>query len=53
MTHVRVISWKDSAASFADCLIEARDLRLGCTAGGSWIGDAISANFRPHRARPD
>ena len=25
-----VYSWKDSAADFADCLIEARNRRLGC-----------------------
>lgn len=25
-------SWKDSAADFADCLIEARNRRLGCRA---------------------
>jgi predicted nucleic-acid-binding protein len=27
-----VYSWKDSAAEFADCLIEARNRRLGCRA---------------------
>ena len=27
-----VYSWKDSAADFADCLIEARNRRLGCRA---------------------
>ncbi len=27
-----VYSWKDSAADFVDCLIEARNRRLGCRA---------------------
>jgi predicted nucleic-acid-binding protein len=27
-----VYSWKDSAGAFADCLIEARNRRLGCRA---------------------
>jgi predicted nucleic-acid-binding protein len=41
MTHVRVITWKDSAADFVDCLIEARDLRLGCTATVIFDGKAL------------
>lgn len=36
-----VHSWKDSAAEFADCLIEARNLRLGCTATATFDGKAL------------
>jgi predicted nucleic-acid-binding protein len=31
-----VYSWKDSAADFADCLIEARNRRLGCRASATF-----------------
>jgi predicted nucleic-acid-binding protein len=34
-------SWKDSAADFADCLIEARNLRLGCQATATFDGKAL------------
>ena len=27
-----VYSWKDSSADFADCMIEARNRRIGCRA---------------------
>jgi predicted nucleic-acid-binding protein len=34
-------SWKDSAADFADCLIEARNRRLGCRATATFDGNAL------------
>jgi predicted nucleic-acid-binding protein len=34
-------SWKDSAADFADCLIEARNRRLGCEATATFDGKAL------------
>jgi predicted nucleic-acid-binding protein len=34
-------SWKDSAADFADCLIEARNRRLGCYATATFDGKAL------------
>lgn len=34
-------SWKDSVANFADCLIEARNLRLGCRATATFDGKAL------------
>jgi predicted nucleic-acid-binding protein len=34
-------SWKDSVADFADCLIEARNLRLGCHATATFDGQAL------------
>jgi predicted nucleic-acid-binding protein len=36
-----VYAWKDSAADFADCLIEARNHRLGCRATATFDGKAI------------
>jgi predicted nucleic-acid-binding protein len=36
-----VYSWKDSAADFADCLIEARNRRLGCRATATFDGGAL------------
>jgi predicted nucleic-acid-binding protein len=33
--------WKDSAADFADCLIEARNRRLGCRATATFDGKAL------------
>lgn len=36
-----VYSWKDSAADFADCLIEARNRRLGCSATATFDGRAL------------
>ncbi len=36
-----VYSWKDSPADFADCLIEARNLRLGCNATATFDGRAL------------
>jgi predicted nucleic-acid-binding protein len=36
-----VYSWKDSAADFADCLIEARNRRLGCRATATFDGSAL------------
>ena len=35
-------SWKDSAADFADCLIEARNHRLGCRATATFDGKALT-----------
>jgi predicted nucleic-acid-binding protein len=32
--------WKDKAANFADCLIGARNRRLGCRATATFDGDA-------------
>jgi predicted nucleic-acid-binding protein len=34
-------SWKNSAADFADCLIEARNRRLGCRATATFDGKAL------------
>ena len=34
-------SWKDSVADFSDCLIEARNLRLGCQATATFDGKAL------------
>lgn len=34
-------SWKDSAADFADCLIQARNRRLGCRATATFDGQAL------------
>ena len=43
-----VYSWKDSAADFADCLIEARNRRLGCRATATFDGRALKlAGFVP------
>lgn len=36
-----VYSWKDSAADFADCLIESRNRRLGCRATATFDGRAL------------
>jgi predicted nucleic-acid-binding protein len=36
-----VYSWKDSPAEFADCLIEARNRRLGCLATATFDGNAL------------
>jgi predicted nucleic-acid-binding protein len=35
-------SWKDSTADFADCLIEARNRRLGCSATATFDGKALA-----------
>jgi predicted nucleic-acid-binding protein len=35
-----IYSWKDSAVDFADCLIEARNRRLGCRATATFDGRA-------------
>jgi predicted nucleic-acid-binding protein len=43
-----IYSWKDSAAEFADCLIEARNRRLGCRATATFDGKALKlAGFIP------
>ena len=34
-------SWKNSTADFADCLIEARNRRLGCRATATFDGKAL------------
>lgn len=34
-------TWKDSAAEFADCLIGAHNMRLGCSASASFDTKAI------------
>jgi predicted nucleic-acid-binding protein len=36
-----VYSWKDSAADFADCMIEARNRRLGCRTTATFDGRAL------------
>ena len=36
-----IYSWKDSAAEFADCLIEARNRQLGCRATATFDGKAL------------
>jgi predicted nucleic-acid-binding protein len=36
-----VYSWKDSAADFADCLIEARNRRIGCRATATFDSRAL------------
>ena len=35
-----IYSWKDSAVDFADCLIEARNRRLGCRATATFDSSA-------------
>jgi predicted nucleic-acid-binding protein len=35
-------SWRDSAADFADCLIEARNRRLGCSATATFDAKALA-----------
>jgi predicted nucleic-acid-binding protein len=43
-----IYSWKDSAAEFADCLIEARNRRLGCRATATFDRKALKlAGFIP------
>ncbi|HEY3656010.1 MAG TPA: type II toxin-antitoxin system VapC family toxin [Steroidobacteraceae bacterium] len=43
-----VYSWKDSTADFADCLIEARNRRLGCRATATFDARALKlAGFVP------
>jgi predicted nucleic-acid-binding protein len=39
--EIAVYSWKDSAANFADCLIDARNRRLGCRATATFDGTAL------------
>ena len=34
-------TWKDSAADFADCLVEARNRRLGCRATATFDAKAL------------
>jgi len=36
-----VYTWKDSSAEFADCLINARNLRLGCRATATFDAKAL------------
>jgi predicted nucleic-acid-binding protein len=36
-----IYSWKDSVADFADCLIEARNRRLGCRATATFDSKAL------------
>ena len=36
-----IFLWKDSSADFADCLIDARNLRLGCRATATFDGKAL------------
>ena len=36
-----VYSWKDSAVDFADCLIEAHNRRMGCSATATFDGKAL------------
>jgi predicted nucleic-acid-binding protein len=41
-------SWKDSVADFADCLVEARNRRLGCEATATFDSKAMKlAGFVP------
>jgi predicted nucleic-acid-binding protein len=37
-----VYSWKDSNADFTDCLIDARDRHLGCTATATFDAKALT-----------
>ena len=39
--ELAVYSWKDSAADFADCLIGARNRRLGCRATATFDAKAL------------
>jgi predicted nucleic-acid-binding protein len=39
-----VYSWKDSSADFADCLIAARNRRLGCRATATFDGRALKVS---------
>jgi predicted nucleic-acid-binding protein len=36
-----IYSWKDSSAEFADCLIDARNRRLGCRSTATFDRRAI------------
>jgi len=36
-----IYSWKDSAAGFVDCLINARNHRVGCRATATFDGKAL------------
>jgi predicted nucleic-acid-binding protein len=36
-----VYTWKDSGAEFADCLINARNFRLGCRATATFDGKTL------------
>ena len=36
-----VYTWRDASAEFADCLIGARNLRLGCRATATFDGKAL------------
>jgi predicted nucleic-acid-binding protein len=36
-----VYTWKDASAEFADCLISARNLRLGCHATATFDSKAL------------
>ena len=36
-----IYTWRDSSADFADCLIEARNLRLGCDATATFDAKAL------------
>ena len=36
-----IYTWKDSSADFADCLIEARNRRLGCNATATFDAKAL------------
>jgi predicted nucleic-acid-binding protein len=43
-----IYSWKDSATDFADCLIEARNRRLGCRSTATFDSRALKlAGFTP------
>ncbi len=39
--EMAVYSWKNSLADFADCLIEARNRRLGCSATATFDVEAL------------
>jgi len=39
--EIAIYSWKDSAADFADCLIAARNRRLGCRATATFDRRAL------------
>lgn len=46
--ELALYSWKDSVADFADCLVEARNRRLGCEATATFDSKALKlAGFVP------
>jgi predicted nucleic-acid-binding protein len=39
-----IYSWKESAANFSDCLINARNRRIGCSATATFDRNALKVD---------